>query len=87
MEFFNWERRGASSQESFCPQSYGTFKQRDNSEINDFFDMVYRTKKNIFDFIIDIRDYPAQPGRNALWRGISQSVQKIQIWNFYAMWL
>ena len=29
----------------------------------------------------------ARPSRNALWRAISQSVQKIQIWNFNTMWI
>ena len=30
-------------QESFLPQSYGAFKQRDISETIDFFDMICRT--------------------------------------------
>ena len=34
------ERHGASSQQTFFPQSYGTFKQRDILETIDFFDIV-----------------------------------------------
>ena len=40
----NCKGRAASSQESLFPHSYETFKQRNNSETNDFFDMVFGTK-------------------------------------------
>ena len=64
--------------ESFFPQSYGTFEQRNISTTIDFFDMAHGTKNVSFDHIIDIRDGAARPGHYALWRVISQSVQKTQ---------
>ena len=42
------ERSEASSQESFFPQSNGTFKQRDSSETFFFFDMFFWTKNGSF---------------------------------------
>ena len=80
------ERQWASSQESLFPQSYGTFKQRDISATIDFFSICSIEQKMFsFEDIIDIRDEPARPGRNALWRVISQLFRKIQIRNFNTM--
>ena len=56
------ERRGVNLQESFDPQSYGTFEQSDILETIDVFDMVYRTKKSLFlNHAIDIHDEPLRP--------------------------
>ena len=68
LHVYHCERPGATwseadrarSGELFFPQSYGTSKQRDISETNDFFDMVYRTKKIIFHYSSMMN----RPGRN-----------------------
>ena len=62
IQWTNSERRWASSQESFFPQSHGTCKQRNILETIDFFDMVHGTFFFLFEHIIDIRDEPARPG-------------------------
>ena len=41
----------------------------------------------LFAHIIDIRDEPARPSLDVLWRVISQSVLNIQTLKFYATWL
>ena len=62
------DRSGASSLESFFPQSNETFELRDISETSVFFFRygLYNKEMFLFDHIIDIRDEPARPGRNAL---------------------
>ena len=56
-------KRSDLAVESFFPQSYWTFKQRDISETIEFFNVAYRTKMFLFDHLIDLMNWPgpAQP--------------------------
>ena len=66
--------RSDFSVENFYPQSYGTIKQRNITETINFFHIAYKDFIFIFEHKFDIHD--------ARRRVISQSVPKIQAWNF-----
>ena len=59
-------KRSELAVESFLPQSYGNFKQRNISKTTVLFYMTYGTKKFNFDNKFDIRDELVRPGRNVL---------------------
>ena len=58
--FANCERSGTSSQSKASFHGYiGDFQNHDFSINIDFWDMGYRKKMHIFDYIKDVRDDPA----------------------------
>ena len=74
--------------ESSSLKSYGKSIQRNISKTIELLDIAYKTKNVSF---LPHNWYPwwtgpGRPGRNALLTFISQTVQKVQTWNFVTRW-